>query len=101
MQSGFNTNIRHRGALFHVQTEDSGVDRPRITTHLFRGGDIVASVVDDYSALVGSAPPTVPRALTDAVRRRMQAQHKSMLKALCAGAHCRGVGARDAQTGQG
>jgi hypothetical protein len=87
MQSGFNTNIRHRGVRFHVQTEDSGVERPRITTHLFWGGDILASAVDDYSALLEGAAPTAPGALTDAVRGRMQAQHKSMLKALCAGAH--------------
>ena len=43
MLSGFNTNIRHRGVLFHVQSEDSGRDPPHIITHLFHGGNILFS----------------------------------------------------------
>ena len=49
MQSGFNTNIRHRGVLFHVQTEDSGKANPHVITHLFHGGNIMASEKRDYS----------------------------------------------------
>ena len=41
---GYNTNVRHKGKLFHIQTEDSGIGHPHIITHLFAdGGRIVAS----------------------------------------------------------
>ena len=32
---GFNNNVRHKGRLFHIQTEDSGVRHPHVITHLF------------------------------------------------------------------
>jgi hypothetical protein len=31
-QLGFNNNVQYGGATYHVQTEDSGVDRPHIIT---------------------------------------------------------------------
>jgi hypothetical protein len=42
-QLGYNHNIPHRGRLYHVQTEDSGVARAHIFTHVFYDGTIVAS----------------------------------------------------------
>jgi len=81
MQSGFNTNIRHCGVLFHVQTEDSGVSRPRVSTHLFRGGDIMASEEIDYSDRL-EAPE-----LAAEVRGLMASQHRAMLRALLSGVH--------------
>jgi hypothetical protein len=47
---GYNHNFRHRGLVFHVQTEDSGVDNPHIFTHLFHGGVILSSRKLDYDA---------------------------------------------------
>ena len=81
MQSGFNTNIRHRGALFHVQTEDSGRSNPHVITHLFHGGNIMASEKRDYSDSVGAND------LENIVRELMESQHKAMLKGLRAGNH--------------
>src|SRR5687767_14364798 len=47
---GYNTNVRHKGKLYHIQTEDSGVHHPHIITHLFAdGGRIVASKKTDYA----------------------------------------------------
>ena len=54
MLSGFNTNFRHRGVLFHVQTEDSGIENPHVITHLFHGGNILASQKREYSDQLGS-----------------------------------------------
>ena len=45
---GYNHNIRYNGRLYHVQTEDSGVNNPHIFTHLFHGGTILASHRSDY-----------------------------------------------------
>ena len=83
MLSGFNTNFRYRGVLFHVQTEDSGHGNPHIITHLFHGGNILASRKSEYADLLGGAEAE----LEDAVRKRMEAQHKTMLKSLSRGEH--------------
>ncbi len=81
MLSGFNTDIRHRGVLFHVQTEDSGLDNPHVITHLFHGGNILASEKRDYSHLLGQGNIEEP------VRKLMESQHKTMLKRLSGGEH--------------
>jgi hypothetical protein len=47
-QLGYNHNIPHRGRLYHVQTEDSGISRAHIFTHVFYDGTIVASNKVDY-----------------------------------------------------
>lgn len=52
-QVGFNNNIKYRGHTFHIQTEDSGLDRPHIITHLFAdGGRIIKSHKRVYAAEV-------------------------------------------------
>ncbi|MFO0736096.1 MAG: FHA domain-containing protein [Labilithrix sp.] len=43
-QVGFNNNVKYGGLVFHIQTEDSGLDKPHIITHLFAdGGRIIKS----------------------------------------------------------
>lgn len=79
MLLGFNTNYRYRGVLFHVQTEDSGVENPHVITHLFHGGNIMASRKGDYSDKLDSAD------LEGDVRGLMQRQHRAMLKGLQGG----------------
>jgi len=81
MLSGFNTNFRHRGVLFHVQTEDSGAANPHIVTHLFYGGNILASEKRTYTDQLGSEQ------LEGVVRELMETQHKAMLKRLKRGMH--------------
>lgn len=76
MLSGFNTNIRHRGVLFHVQSEDSGRDHPHVITHLYFGGTILASEKSSYADRVGD--PDLP----GVVRELMERQHKAVLKRL-------------------
>lgn len=74
---GFNNNVKHKGRVFHVQTEDSGVNRPRITTHLFAdGGRIVKTTRTDYSEHLGRDD------MTAVIRKLMKEQHKAMFIAL-------------------
>ncbi len=74
---GYNTNIRHEGKLYHIQTEDSGVGNPHIITHLFAdGGRIVATRKSDYREHLGAEN------LEEIVRGMMKAQHKEMALAL-------------------
>ena len=116
MQSGFNTNFRYRGVLFHVQTEDSGLGNPHVITHLFHGGNIMASEKRDYSELIADSEliaqveATADRAgesLETAVRKLMEGQHKSMLRQLSRGEHDAaieqrmGVGIFQSQTASG
>jgi hypothetical protein len=81
MLSGFNTNFRHRGVLFHVQTEDSGRSNPHVITHLFHGGNILASEKGQYADKLESESASID----DDVRLLMEGQHKSMLKRLSRG----------------
>ena len=77
---GFNDNVRRRNRNFHVQTEDSGVTRPHIITHLFTdGGRIVKSVKQSYADIVHEEQ------LGKHVRDRMKLQHVGMLEALKSG----------------
>lgn len=76
MITGFNTNVRYSGRVFHVQTEDSGAQNPHITSHLYHGGTILASVKSEYSRHLGSEN------LEAEVRSLMEAQHKAMLRRL-------------------
>ena len=74
--AGYNHNVRFRGLIFHVQTEDSGLASPHLFTHLFYGGVIISTRKLVYDA--GSAE--------DAIKGLMQAQHKVVMKDLKRGA---------------
>ena len=84
MLSGFNTNFRYRGVLFHVQTEDSGLKNPHVITHLFQGGNNISSEKRDYSDLIAALPASE---FDGAIRQVMEGLHKSMLKQLSRGEH--------------
>jgi pSer/pThr/pTyr-binding forkhead associated (FHA) protein len=72
-QLGFNNNVQYQGATYHVQTEDSGIDRPHIITHLFAdGGRVIKSNKRTYVKEVQR--PDV----ATYVRGLMKAQHMEM-----------------------
>jgi hypothetical protein len=81
MVVGFNHNIKHKGKMYHVQTEDSGLDNPHIITHLFVGGNILASKKTSYADIVGAEN------LAHVVRELMEEQHKEMLRNLINGVY--------------
>ncbi|HZF49109.1 MAG TPA: hypothetical protein VE093_10700 [Polyangiaceae bacterium] len=74
---GFNNNVRHKGRVFHIQTEDSGVNRPHIITHLFAdGGRILKTTKTSYAEHVGAEN------MAETVTTMMKDQHKAMFTAL-------------------
>jgi hypothetical protein len=74
---GYNNNVRHKGHVFHIQTEDSGVRYGHIITHLFMdGGRILKSVKTSYAEYVAS------ERRAEIVREMMKQQHKAMFIAL-------------------
>ncbi|MBJ6748957.1 hypothetical protein [Geomonas anaerohicana] len=76
MVLGFNHNIRYKGELFHVQTEDSGVANPHIITLLYRGGVILASAKTSYADIIKVEQ------LETVVESIMKEQHKDMMRRL-------------------
>jgi hypothetical protein len=49
-QVGFNNNVKYKNQTFHIQTEDSGLDKPHVITHLFAdGGRVIKSHKRSYA----------------------------------------------------
>lgn len=72
-QVGFNNNVKFNGMVFHIQTEDSGLDRPHIITHLFAdGGRILKSHKRIYASEVKRDD------IARYVRALMKGQHMEM-----------------------
>jgi len=92
--TGFNHNIKHKGKLYHIQTEDSGVNNPHIITHLFVGGNILASKKTAYADIVNAEN------LPQVVRELMEEQHKEMLRNLLNGVYDEAEQARSYAPGQ-
>jgi hypothetical protein len=76
MVVGYNHNIRYKGEVFHIQTEDSGINSPHIITLLYRGGNIIASKKTSYADIVKMGN------LNQVVEELMKEQHKDMLRRL-------------------
>lgn len=79
MLVGFNTNVRYKDVMYHVQTEDSGLQNPIIITLLYHSGAILASKKVGYSHLVDD--PNVK----DRVHDLMKDQHQNMMRELVSG----------------
>jgi len=79
MIPGFNHNVRYKGKVYHVQTEDSGVRNPHITTLLYEGGTILARKRTSYADILTSPQRDA------VVRELMEKQHKEMLRLLKSG----------------
>jgi hypothetical protein len=76
---GSNHNLRHGGVLFHIQTEDCGLENPVVVTQVFVGGNVLATRRGSYAKFVSK--PTVKEIVT----AMMQEQHKVMMKDLVHG----------------
>jgi hypothetical protein len=76
-QVGFNNNLKYKGKHYHVQTEDSGLNKPHVITHVFAdGGRIIKSHKRDY------APEVEREDVAAYVRALMKGQHMEMVQAL-------------------
>jgi pSer/pThr/pTyr-binding forkhead associated (FHA) protein len=76
-QVGFNNNVRYKGKVYHVQTEDSGLSQPHVISHLFSdGGRILKSHKRTYTDAVQRDDVVL------FVRALMKGQHMEMVQAL-------------------
>ena len=79
MLTGYNTDVPHEGVVYHVQTEDKGLETPIILSLVYVGGAILASKRAPYNDLIESG-------FDEAVlAERIQRQHKLICAALHAG----------------
>ena len=76
---GYNHNLKYKGRIYHIQTEDSGETNPHIFTHLFHRGIIISTKKTEYKHLLGQPD------YEEEVRKMMQVQHKDMMKSLLSG----------------
>jgi hypothetical protein len=79
MLTGYNTDFKFRGKIYHVQTEDGGISSPAITSLLYHQGAILASRRTSYADILKAD------CLEDVVRELMMAQHKQMIRDLMQG----------------
>lgn len=79
MVLGYNHNLMYKGEIFHVQSEDSGVQKPHIITILYRGGVIISSKKTSYADILKMDNLEV------VVEELMKEQHKEMMRRLKAG----------------
>jgi hypothetical protein len=77
--TGFNTDIEHSGVIYHVQTEDKGLETPLILSLVYDRGTILASKRSPYDDLIESGFDE--KILTE----RLQKQHKLICAAVRAG----------------
>jgi hypothetical protein len=71
--TGFNTDVKYKGLVYHVQTEDKGSVNPLIETLIYKGGEILASRRLPYAELVRDSNTEA------AISRLMEEQHKAMI----------------------
>lgn len=74
MITGFNTDVNYKGVVFHVQTEDKGIENPVIESLIYKGGEILGSRRLPYSEMVENGYDE------KAVVRLMEDQHKTMIE---------------------
>ena len=80
MITGFNTDVQYEGRVFHVQTEDRGLDNPVVESLVYTGGEIITSRRTAYADLARSADYTEAE-----VARRMESQHQALIREILSG----------------
>ncbi len=79
MITGFNTDIEHEGVVYHVQTEDKGLDSPLILSLVYVRGEVLASKRSRYEDLIASGFDE------EVLANRLKRQHRLICAAINAG----------------
>jgi hypothetical protein len=79
MLTGYNTDFKFQGKVYHCQTEDGGVNSPSITSLMYYQGAILASRKTSYADILKAD------CLDEVVRELMMEQHKQMIRDLMQG----------------
>jgi hypothetical protein len=79
MITGYNTDIEHEGVIYHVQTEDKGLDSPIVLSLVYTGGAILAAKRASYADLIAAGFEE------SALAERLKRQHRLICAAIHAG----------------
>lgn len=79
MITGFNTDIEYEGVVYHVQTEDKGLESPIILSLVYSGGAILASKRSPYEDLIREGFSD------EALSERLKRQHRLICAAIHTG----------------
>jgi len=79
MITGFNTDVKHEGHVYHVQTEDRGLDNPMFESLIYIGGSIVAKKLTPYSDKLTEG------ATEETLASLLKRQHQVIIAAIKAG----------------
>ena len=77
--TGYNTDVEYDGVVYHVQTEDKGLQSPIILSLVYIKGAILASKRSPYDDLIASGFDQ------QVLAERLQRQHKLICAAVMAG----------------
>lgn len=76
MITGFNTDIKHSDKVYHIQTEDKGLQNPYIESLVYVGGEILAAKKTSYAE---QAKGVVDEKW---IAGLMEQQHRTMIAAI-------------------
>ncbi len=74
MITGFNTDVDYNGEVFHVQTEDKGVDNPMVESLIYKGGEILGTRRTAYAQFLKNGYDE------KAIIKFMEAQHRRIIE---------------------
>jgi hypothetical protein len=74
--TGFNTDVKHKNRVFHIQTEDKGEANPYVESLVYVGGEILATKRTSYAEVVKTGRDD------HAVQDLMEQQHRTMIAAI-------------------
>ncbi|MCP5048800.1 MAG: hypothetical protein GY940_16635 [bacterium] len=76
---GFNTDIKYRDEVFHIQTEDKGQNNPTVETLVYHNGEILLSRRIAYSHLLKKSDAR------KRIKNMMKTQHDQVISELKGG----------------
>jgi hypothetical protein len=76
---GYNTDIEHKGLMFHVQTQDQGTSAQYVESIVYRSGKVLASRRTYYTNFLSS--PT----LQNTIKKIIDEQHEGILQEISEG----------------
>jgi hypothetical protein len=79
MITGFNTDVKFEDNVYHVQTEDRGLDNPMFESLIYIGGSIVAKKLTPYSDKLSEG------ATEETLASLLKRQHQVVIAAIRAG----------------
>src|SRR5262249_52539768 len=74
--TGYNTDVKHKSRVFHVQTEDKGDGNPCVESLVYVGGEILATRRVSYEELTRKGRDD------QAIQELMEQQHRTMIAAI-------------------